>query len=620
MTPLENHHEHILVCLSSAPSNYRIIQTAGTMAEAYQCKLTALYVETPGFSEISTENMARLQKNIDLAKSYGASIEQVIGEDVSFQIAEFARLNGVSKIVIGRSTDTNSIFRYRKSLTDRLILQAPDVEIFIIPDANNNKRESLNLEKKKTLFFSVQDIIKTILILFAATSLSILFYQMGFTDANIVTIYILGVLFISLFTEHMALGVIASVASVFIFNYLFTDPRYTLLAYDIGYPMTFLVMLNASLITSTLASRLKQVAKQSAKQAYRTKILLDTNQSLQQAEDKDEIIKTTIKQISKLTRRDLNIYYEEDSEKEMISISSGKIQKNYYPIKTGMSRYGTIVIEIEDNPIDLFENSIILSILGECALALENEKNAKEKKRTEILAQKEQLRANLLRSISHDLRTPLTTISGNASNLMTNEKYFDEETKQQLYTDIYDDSMWLFDLVENLLSITRMDGEDFRLNLSAELVSEVIEEALTHLDRRSIEHRITVDYEDELLMARMDSKLILQVIINLMNNAIKYTHKGSLIEIKTYKLENYVAVSIADDGNGIEDSRKEKIFEMFHTGEINVTDGRRSLGLGLALCKSIVEAHHGEIHVEDSIPHGSNFIFTLPIEEVHIHE
>ena len=262
----------------------------------------------------------------------------------------------------------------------------------------------------------------------------------------------------------------------------------------------------------------------------------------------------------------------------------------------------------------------MLSILGESALAMENEKNYKEKEETAILARNEQLRSNLLRAISHDLRTPLTSISGNASNLLSNGESFDFTTRKRLYSDIYDDSMWLINLVENLLSVTRLDDGRMQLHLSAELMEDVVSEALLHIDRKSTEHNIVVKHADEFLLARMDAKLIVQVIINIVDNAIKYTPAGSNINIETMRHENEAVVKIADYGPGIPDDAKERIFDMFYSGANKVADSRRSLGLGLSLCKSIITVHGGRITVEDNKPHGTIFTFTLPAEEAHLNE
>lgn len=270
--------------------------------------------------------------------------------------------------------------------------------------------------------------------------------------------------------------------------------------------------------------------------------------------------------------------------------------------------------------MDNFEKSIVLSILGECALALENEQSIREKEEVAVMAQNEQLRANLLRAISHDLRTPLTVISGNASNLLSNEDSFDKETKLRLYGDIYDDSVWLINLVENLLSVTRIEDGRLNLKMSAQLIDEVTAESVRHLPRKSAEYEIRLKKNDEFLMAKMDVRLILQVIINLIDNALKYTPPGSVIEVSSQKKGNMVEVSVSDNGLGISDEAKEHIFEMFYTGTHKIVDSRRSLGLGLSLCRSIIEAHEGTIRVEDNQPHGCIFTFTLPAEEVHLNE
>ena len=282
--------------------------------------------------------------------------------------------------------------------------------------------------------------------------------------------------------------------------------------------------------------------------------------------------------------------------------------------------YGVAGIAVNGTPLDSFENSVLLSILGECALALENIKNAKEKEEAAVLAQNEQLRANLLRAISHDLRTPLTAISGSADNLLANYKKMDDALREQTFTDIYDDSMWLINLVENLLAVTRIEGGQVNLTWSIELMDEVVSEALKHINRKSKEHTIRVTSGKDFILAHIDAKLIVQVIINLVDNAIKYTPVGSVIEIHTDQKEQWVTVSVSDNGPGIPDEQKPRIFDMFYSGANKVVDSRRSLGLGLSLCKSIVTAHGGTISVSDNQPNGTVFKFTLPAEEVELHE
>ena len=261
----------------------------------------------------------------------------------------------------------------------------------------------------------------------------------------------------------------------------------------------------------------------------------------------------------------------------------------------------------------------MISILNECGIILERRRLRAEKQVIAMETQQERLRSNLLRAISHDLRTPLTSISGNAGVLMEKSIVLNEEKKQELYRTIYDDSMWLVNLTENLLSITRIENGTMHLQMNAQLMDDVFRESLTHLDRKSKEHHISVELPDDLLMAKMDVRLIMQVIINIVNNAVKYTPAGSSIVLRAEKKNSMVEVSIADDGPGISDEDKKHLFDMFYTASQGKGDNRRGLGLGLNLCRSIVTAHGGAISVKDNIPHGSVFTFTLPLEEVDIH-
>lgn len=341
-------------------------------------------------------------------------------------------------------------------------------------------------------------------ILIAATLVGLLFSGLKIPEANIIAVYILGVLIISIITSSWMYSFLASVISVLAFNFLFTIPRFTLRAYDPSYPVTFGIMFLVALITGSLASRMKEYARESAQAA----------------------------------------------------------------------------MQIE----------------------------------------KEQLRADLLRSISHDLRTPLTSISGNASNLLSNENEFSQETRMQIYGDIYDDSMWLIKLVENLLSVTRIEDGRMDLRMSAELMDEVIAEAMRHTDRNRDGRKIEVSSDEEFILGKMDARLIVQVVINLVDNAVKYTPEGAQIRIHTGKKDGMVVVSVSDTGSGIPDEQKSKVFDMFYTGTNRAADGRRSLGLGLGLCRSIIRAHGGEIWVSDNKPQGAVFTFTLPAEEVTLHE
>ena len=189
-----------------------------------------------------------------------------------------------------------------------------------------------------------------------------------------------------------------------------------------------------------------------------------------------------------------------------------------------------------------------------------------------------------------------------------------------MYTDIYDDAMWLINLVENLLSVSRLEEGRMNLRLSTELIDEVVAEAMRHINRKSVEYHLHVQNSEEYLLAQIDAKLIVQVLINIIDNAIKYTPPGSDIEIGWSRRGSFIDISIADNGPGIPDEAKPHIFDMFYSASNQIADSRRSMGLGLALCKSIVNAHGGEISVADHVPHGTVFTFSVPAGEVELHE
>ena len=650
--------EHILVCLSSSPSNERIVRMAGKMAQAFSGSLTALYVQTPGDADMNAEDTVRLQANMRLAQQLGAEIVTTHGEDVATQIAEYVRLSDVTKIVIGRSGVQRRHFWSEPTLTERLITLAPEVDIHIIPDVEAYK----SYRRKRLLtirpaFPTAWELLLTIGILAAATVIGWAFLRLGFANANIIMVYLLGVLLTSAFTSGYTCGVLSAFLSVILFNYFLTEPRLSLAAYGSKYPITFAVMFAAALLTGTLAAKLKAHAQLSARDAYRTKLLFDMNRQLQKAETPDEVYQMTATQIQKLMQRDVLIYPAQgdvlldgnvypadgsspycipdtDQEQNVIqwvwqnrkragatTQNFPKAKRLYLAIRTGQQVFGVVGIPMEkQTQPDAFTSSVLFSILGECALALESLRNAEEKEKAAVLAKNEQLRANLLRSISHDLRTPLTSISGNADTLLHSYNVLDEQTRKQIFTDIYDDAQWLTGLVENLLSITKIADGSVKLRLSDQVVDDIVSEALRHIDRRSAEHHITVDCGDEPLLVRVDAGLIVQVLINLVNNAVKYTPAGSNIRITAIPRENMAEICVSDNGPGIPDELKERVFEMFFTGGNPIGDSRRSLGLGLALCQAIIHAHNGEMTLKENSPHGCIFSFTVPLSEVNLNE
>ena len=644
--------EHILVCLSAAPSNKKIINMAAKMANAFPSRFTALYVRTGTKSEDLDKE--KLEEHIRYAEKMGAEIVMTHGVNIPVQIAEYARLSNVTQIVIGQSNARRNYFFSKATLTEKLIEIVPDIDIHIIPEAMKTRI----YQKRPYVWYvekpSVKDYFLTIFIFVICTLIGLLFQKFHFTDTNIVTIYILGVLLTSILTNGYLCSVAGSFLSVFLFCFFLTEPRMSFQTYAVGYPVTFFIMLISSVLTGALAAKLKMHAKLSAQLAFRTQVLFDTDRLMQKAKGETEILDVTCTQLLRLLNRSITAYVVENGALSEGKLFSGKKENtedflipeeqqiarwvyenrqragastHYFPqakciylaIRSGNNVYGVIGIPLQKETLDSFEYSILLSVINECALAMENAQNAIEKEKNAVMAKNEQLRADLLRAISHDLRTPLCSISGNADMLLGNSDRLDEATKHQIYSDIYDDSEWLIGVVENLLSITRLNDGRLKFKFTDQLLDEVIAESLRHISRKHDDYKIVTDCE-ELVLARMDVRLIMQVLVNLVDNAIKYTPPGSVICIRGMKTDGKAQISVEDNGPGIPEEMKSHIFEMFYTGKTTVADSQRSLGLGLALCHSIIEAHEGTLVLTDHNPHGCNFTFTLPLSEVTLNE
>ena len=648
--------ERILVCVSASPTSSDVIRRAARLSRAIGAELIALYVED---SETQNDEQDRIvHEHLNLAERQGAILTTIYGNDPATAIAQYAQVSGITKIVLGKSPGRRSLFAPKETLMSRLNELAPDVEIIIVPNhlPEDSRRFSVKRELQRERL-TPRDLIKTVLILVLCTGVGFLFSTIGLALTNVVLIYILGVLGVALFTYGYIYSLLYSLFSVLIFNFFFTEPYYSLQSSP-DYFATFAVMFAAAILSSSLTNRIKTQSVQTANKAYQTEVLLSTSQLLQKAEDRNAILNVMLQQLSRLLEHSV-LYYDQvdgslaeepvlneiegDSGFDQVDLAGEReaaewVSRNgkhagrstrrwsqarclYMAIRSENRVWAVVGIRADNTPsIDEYRKNLMISILDECALAIEKDHMTREKQRMEESVRQEALRANLLRAISHDLRTPLTSISGNAAILLEDLGDLDESRKKALYASIYDDAIWLNGLVENLLTITRTENGTMKLNLQSEMVSDAIEEALRHLDRNASRRKIVTDLRDDFLMARMDSALIVQVLINLINNAVKYTPDNAKITIGAKAEDGMAVLWVEDEGQGIPEGDADKVFQMFYTGVKRSPDSRRGIGLGLALCRSIVQAHGGEIKMKNVQPHGARFWFTLPIAEVKDYE
>lgn len=398
--------EHILICLSSAPSNAKVIRAAARMSEAFHSGFTALFVQTPETKELSGENIKRLRSNLRLAEQLGAQIATVYGTDPAEQIAEYARVSGVTKIVMGRMNHKQNPILRKKSLADRLIEQT-DLDVYIIPDRQPIYKRPMQKVRRSKERFSIRDLGTTLLCLLLATALGFGFYQAGFSESNIITVYILGVLLTAVSTNGHLYGAASSLISVAAFNFFFTEPRFSFQATDPSYPVTFLIMLTSSIIASSLASRVKTQASMAAEKSYYTELLLESSQKLQTVRTEWDCLRLTAEQLSRLFDRpvlyalsspetELSFRIEPADEQALVAGLSTEdigvakwVQKNnkhagattntlpdskwlFLSVRGTRGPMGIVGIPISGYPVpDAFEKNLMIAILGECGLSQE---------------------------------------------------------------------------------------------------------------------------------------------------------------------------------------------------------------------------------------------------------
>lgn len=493
---------------------------------------------------------------------------------------------------------------------------------------------------------SISSIVIIILILSIASGISYLFDLVGFPETNIVIVYLLSVILISRFTLGYAYGIIASITATLLFNYLFTSPYYTLTVDNPSYLITFVIMTTTAIITSALTTRTNQNKLKAEQKESEAKALYNLTSRLTDALDIDQIVSVSTQMISNVLdcqagclsfdqkgnpksyfiqqrtpdhQVEIKIDDPESLKYRIMSLRSGyDITEEYYdwPIYGQETILGIIRIPEETaKDLDETRKRILLSMIENTALAMDRVYLAEERLKSYEETTQERHRGNLLRGISHDLRTPLSGIMATSEMLKGMTEVTD--IRYDMMEAINNDAIWLHSLVENVLSLTRLQDGKLTLNKENEAIEEVIDEAIRKIKNRAPDQVVNVDMPNDVLLIPMDGKLILQVFINLLENAIKHTKSDKPISIMVYKEEsdNKVIVKVLDQGKGIANEDLNNIFKPFYTAGSKHADSKNRVGLGLTICDSIIKAHGGEISAQNREDNsGAEVIFSLPLE------
>lgn len=482
-----------------------------------------------------------------------------------------------------------------------------------------------------------------ILLMTLSSLIGIVFRQWHWPDTNIILIYILAVLMTARLTKGYVYGVVSSIIATFLFNYFFTDPLYTLSVYDSKYMVTFIVMTLTALVTSASTSRIQISTQLATENAQYMKILYTLTNSLSDILDYKSLICKVINLFSEVFNSHIGcICFQKDNGYIYMYGNNHDIQPQniddildyqahfehlqesyieidgyyHYPLYGIGKVLGVLIIEKKCvNSMDDSQNKLLISMIENVSLALDHIYSIQEQFLLKETTVKERYRSNLLRSISHDLRTPLSGIMGTSEMIMDIQESHSET--YDLAQGIYEEANWLYLLVENILSLTKIQEGKLNIKKQYEAIEEVIGSAIHHVTKNKKNYKINVNVPDEVLMVPMDATLIEQVFINILDNAIKYSSFDEPIYIQAKCKGNDAFVYIEDYGEGFRDNNPEKIFEMFYSDNKNQSsDSSKGVGLGLTICKAIIEAHGGKLSAMNCEKHrGARFVIQLPMED-----
>ncbi|WP_251866440.1 sensor histidine kinase [Enterococcus malodoratus] len=575
---------------------------------------------------IQVRTQENTSTNIPLAEKLGAEVVS-IEEDDSFEtIVEFAKMTGVTDIIMGKNLRQPWYEKiFVEAFDDRLLKRLNDTELHLIPF--KEEKQSLFFRTRKVIEGGGKDLAIAVGGVFLATIVTELMQYIHVGDQNLMLVYIFFILLVARTTSGYFWSALASILSVLSFNWFFVEPLYSLTVYKQGYPITLLIMLVVALMISNLMVRLKKQADNSMEKEHQMEILYELNKQYVLAESRKQILDISATYLSRLLEREVIIFDRQakvesvycvtghqsilnTKEEAAVAFWTAKNQKEagngtdtligakgfYLPIVASGKTLAVLGIE-RNASLDLENGQLnyLKLVLTQIAVILEQTELKNEKEQVELENEREKVRSNLLRAVSHDLRTPLTVISGIAETLGIGSD-LKEETRQKLLTDIQEESQWLIRMVENLLSITRINMDTMKVDKTAEPVEEIIEAVYKHLKKVYPEGKIKVELPENVIFIQADPILIEQALFNLVENAFRHGAKEQPVKL-TVRLQQEQTVFEIENYGEIPLKQFQKIqTNLSSTNEVPV-DSKNGLGIGLSIVKTIIHAHNGKMEM-----------------------
>lgn len=632
----------LLVCLGPGPGGRHLVHTACRMAGAQQAEWFVLHVDTPAHE--SGDGKSTVAQNLLLAEQLGAKAVKIHGLQVLEEIIGFVLQHHIQTVCLGRSCKKSWWQCFYTPLSDKLLQHLETVDVHLITLEYQQSPRPRRSTGSSFRFW--RDYLLAAGGVGLCTGFNLLVFPY-FPLSNLVMLYLLTVVTIATLSERGP-TIFASITSVLAFAFFFVPHYNSFLPANTEFFLTLVVMLLVTTLISNLTMRVRHQAKVARQQEWQATALYEMNQTLTGKTDLEELLQAAAGQISGLFDTRVSILLPDAGKKLLVragipllpeDVREGlvanwvfkhghlagagtqtlpEVKWLYLPLITSNGQVlGVLRLERRSSvkSLEVEYLRLLEALSSQIALAIEREFLSRQTRQAQVQVETEQLRNTLLSSVSHDLRTPLTVIAGSASSLLESEDNLDQDTKQELAQNIYDEARRLDRLVHNLLEISRLQSGEIKINLEWHVLEEVLGCALSQLDGQLRNHPVHLTLPQDLPLVPMDALLMERVFINLLENAGKYTPAGTPIEVVGGIAGPELRLVIADRGPGLPPGQEEKIFEKFYQGQPGTN---RGAGLGLAICRSIVEAHNGRIIARNRPGGGAEFSFTLPVPEEHL--
>jgi two-component system sensor histidine kinase KdpD len=644
--------ERILVAVSPSPASGKIVRAAKRMAAGLHADLLAVYVETPRTAARPQADRDRVIQTLRLAESLGAETSTLSGTNAAAELVALARERNVSRIVVGKTGQSRLREAIFGSFVNNLVRLSGDIDVYVIrgdSDAGEPPRTALpgHLGHMLRRHAGPLHYLAGMGIAVVCTLLGQLLFRHS-DLANIAMLYLAGVVVAAVWLGRGP-SVFVAVAGVAVFDFYFVPPRNTFAVSDVWYLLTFAVMLFVGLLIANLTTRLRGLADAAREREKRTSLLYAMSRELAAARDRREVAAVAVRHVRDSFGCDAALLTPGPPDRpaaiEVIASAGSPDWINehergvarwafdhgkpvgvgtpalpasagrYQPLSSSQGKTG--VLAVHPRTPETFaptpQQLLLDTFVNQVGLALERVSLIEGQQTARIEAESERLRSALLSSVSHDLRTPLAAIAGAATSLQAGAN-LDEQTRSDLTDSIVREAERLNDLIANLVFATRLEAGGVELRREWISVEEVVGIGLAR-HREALAARPTrILVSSGLPLVRVDNAMLPQVVYNLVDNALRYTPPGTPIEIAAWTTDSSVVIKVADQGPGLAEDERSKVFQRFFRGRAARPAGAGGVGLGLTICEGIVKAHAGRIWSEPNVPRGVAFLFSIPVE------